>query len=91
MDYDLPWIITPGIMSGGIPGEDLLSSGISSTTVSVVGTMGRDRSGAGGDPACRFVLVPASGGRGLVMSAAAGRLMSSSQRRPNFGHVISLA
>ena len=91
MDYGLPWIITPGIMSGSLLGDDLSSSGISVATVSVVGTMAAIAARAGGDPACRSVPVLASRGRGLVVSAAAGRLMSSSQRRPNFGHVISLA
>ena len=91
MDYGLPWVMTLGIMSGGILGEDLSSSGISVTTISVVSTMAAIEAGAGGDPACRSVPVLASRGRGLVVSAAAERLISSTQRRPNFGHVISLA
>lgn len=39
MGYGLPWVIKLCIMWGGIPGEDLSSSGISVTTASVVGTM----------------------------------------------------
>jgi hypothetical protein len=91
MGYGLPRVIKLGIMSGGIPGEDLSSSEISATTGSVVGTMAAIDAGAGGDPAFRSVPVPASRGRGFVVSAAARRLMSSTQRRPSFGHVISLA
>ena len=91
MGYGFPWVIKLGIMLGGIPGEGLLSSGISVTTASVVGTMVAIEAGAGGDPARRSARVLASRGRGLVVSAAAERLMSSTQRWPNFGHVISLA
>ena len=85
------YVIKLGIMSGGLLGDDLSSSGISVTTVSVVGTMAAIEAGPGGDPACRSVPVLASRSRGLVVSAPAGRLMSSTQRRPSFGHVISLA
>ena len=91
MGYGFPCVIKLGIMSGGTPGEDLLASGISVTTASVVGTMVAIEAGAGGDPACGSVPAVPSRGRGLVVSAAAERLMSSTQRRPNFGHVISLA
>ena len=72
MGYGLPWVIKPGIMSGDIRGEDLSSSGISVTTVSVVGTMAAIEAGAGDDPACRSVLVLTSPGRGIGVSAVAG-------------------
>ena len=91
MGYRFPWVIKLGIMSGGSPGEDLSSSGISVTTASVVGTMVAIEAGAGDDPACGSAPILAPWGRGLVVSAAAERLMSSTQRWPNFGHVISLA
>src|SRR5712692_3026627 len=48
MGYGRPWVIKLGIMSGGLPGEDLSSSGISVPTVLVVGTMAAIEAGVGG-------------------------------------------